>query len=520
MSRIKLSWFLFLFASLIWATVFFQLSVFAAGEQPQQYVWTAQTQPIPGSAQVIEMKPTMLAPKGAPAPALRTLLTRVLGKSLGGLVGSAGIVYNVIDLEGQRQSVAYAYEQLSKDGQPVTIQMVHEWIAAQNGIDTSSSGDDFDPSDGILTADNVTYRLGTITNPNAKTISSSIISPSAFGYVAANGAILATCPIRIFYANQNRVFVYAGTYYSSGAGATCINWNGYSILSSEASSSFDPANYPQVFGPEFFPSQAIDALVAQGLDSFDVVLDKVNDDLDDHVAVDVAAKYPTAETEWTEVYASNGQTYRIPIGALGGSVVPQYQPPSNSVDVQTASGQTTLSNADSQPFIDAGVPPGATIVQANPQTGSVTYRNPTDGQTYTAQVSPSTVWNLTNNHSVYNTYNNSTDVTNIHQEISLPEVEVSGSIEAKNGSIEPVTPDRISISKQRFLDAWDGLKASVSGLFTVNLSGTSRLPVWHWLVLGRNITIDFNQYAVQLNWLSLAFVFLCTLGALFLVFGK
>jgi hypothetical protein len=532
MSRIKLSWFLFFLASLIWATVFFKLSAFAAGEQPQQFVWTAQTQPIPGSAQVIEMKPTMLAPKGAPAPALRTLLTRVLGKSLGGLVGSAGIVYNVIDLEGQRQSVAYAYEQLQKNGQPVTIQMVHDWIAAQNGIDTSVS--DFQSfSDSLSTMSSFedlpievadSYLPSNVPGKQQKLLSRTGWVDEGHYWQGSN------------FRNEYQVFDigYHGANPALGIsyigirrwrGAPNYQWQDrqyfyYSNILEDSASAFDPENYPEIFGPDFFPSQAIDALVAQGLDSFDVVLDKVNGDLEDHVAVDVAAKYPTAETEWTEVYASNGQTYRIPIGALGGSVVPQYQAPSNSVDVQTASGQTTLSNAESQPFIDAGVPQGATIVQANPQTGAVTYINPTDGQAYTAQVSPSSVSNLTNNHAVYNTYNNSTEVTNIHQEISLPEVEVSGSIEAKNGSIEPVTPDRISISKQRFFDAWDGLKASVSGLFTVNLSGTGRLPVWHWLVLGRNVTIDFNQYANQLNWLSLAFVFLCTLGALFLVFGK
>jgi len=517
MYRFKISWLLFVFASLIWLFVAFELSVFAAGEQ--QFVWTATTQPIPGSAQVIEMKPTMLAPKGMPPAPMRSLLTRVLGKSLGGIIPNAGIVYSVIDLEGRRQSVAYAIEQLMKDGQPVNAQTIQEWIAQNNGIDTSGP----DPNVCTISGTNIMYqgstfdyieklsgREDTWANNNGRpltffkysyqsTIGSLTISPSWYGYhiyiFHAYGLVYGTGPNRLYY--PYKVFVPA-------SGPTA------------APDSFNPADYPQYFGPDFFPSQAIDALVAQGLDSFDLELNKVNDDLADHVAVDVTAKYPTSETEWTEVYA-NGHTYRIPIGALGGSVVPQYQPPSSSVDVQTPSGQTTLSNTESQPFIDAGVPQGATIVQVNPQTGAVTYVDPATGQSHTTQVSKNDASNLTNNYNVYNTYTNSTETTNIHQEISLPEVHVSGSINISNGSLEPVSTDRVDAARTRFQESWNNLKLTFSEMFSVNLTGIGRLPVWNWPMLGQVIVIDFNNYADELNWLGLAFLFFATISSVFIV---
>lgn len=520
MSR-KLSWFLFILASLIWSTVFFQLSAFAAGDQPQQFVWTAQTQPIPGSAQVIEMKPTMLAPKGAPPLALRTLLTRVLGKNLGGFVNTAGVVYHIVDLFGNHQNVCYAIGELTKNGQPITSQTIDEWIAAQNGIDTSQQA----PSN--------TYAAGDGLIPSV-TEYPFYVSFGGSSFIRITGlqrdfGISATgTPSGWHFANTYCIRFIGPKYQGQYGADTCrvIDYYYVSITESQyltenpPSGGFDPANYPEIFGPEYFPSQAIDALVAQDLDTFDIVLNKVNTDLDDHVYIDVAAKYPTAETEWTEVYASNGQTYRIPIGALGGSVVPQYQPPSNSVDVQTASGQTTLSNADSQPFIAAGVPQGATIVQANPQTGAVTYINPTDGQAYTAQVSPSSVSNLTNNHAVYNTYNDSTEVTNIHQEISLPEVHVSGSLELHNGTIDPVSEDRVEAARLRFLEAWQDLKSMFMDMLSLNLPGSGRLPVWTWSMLGQTVVIDFNDFATELNWFGLAFLFLATVSSVFLVISK
>lgn len=517
MYRFKISWLLFVFASLIWLFVAFELSAFASGEQ--QFVWTATTQPIPGSAQVIEMKPTMLAPKGMPPAPMRSLLTRVLGKSLGGIIPNAGIVYSVIDLEGRRQSVAYAIEQLMKDGQPVNAQTIQEWIAQNNGIDTSSPNTVHPHPVGHELADMPSYQVGDYVSFN---------NP----YLQRNYTITEIGPI-------NRGGIYTPTiapYISIGHSGYVVNgfthgWYAVhtdgkyrlftqffrvGVTDTPPQTSFNPADYPQYFGPDFFPSQAVDALVAQGLDSFDLELNKVNDDLADHVAVDVTAKYPTAETEWTEVYA-NGQTYRIPIGALGGSVVPQYQPPSNSVDVQTSSGQTTLSNAESQPFIDAGVPQGATIVQVNPQTGAVTYVDPATGQPHTIQVSKNDAANLTNNYNVYNTYTNSTKTTNIHQEISLPEVHVSGSINTSNGSLEPVSTDRVDAARTRFQESWNNLKLTFSEMFSVNLTGIGRLPVWNWPMLGQVIVIDFNNYADELNWLGLAFLFFATISSVFIV---
>lgn len=523
MIRFKLSWTLVVVAFLIWSVVIFKLSAFAAVEQPVQFVWTAQTQPMSGTPAVIEMKPTMLAPKGMPPAPMRSLLTRVLGKSLGGLIPSAGIVYQVMDLEGRRQTVAYAIDQLMKNGQPVTPQTIQEWIAQQNNIDTSTNAalhtvsipsdwaqnqdlDNENPSVGQhVQIDGTYYKLGSIELQNLWTLQ----------YMPGKqtGAYLIGSPPSFY------VRVLTPLQYHSPDNWYCsiINFNIESTSSTPPPGAFDPANYPEIFGPDFFPSQAIDALVAQGLDSFDIVLDKVNADLDDHEFVDVAAKYPTAETEWTEVYASNGLTYRIPIGALGGSVVPQYQAPSNSVDVQTDAGQTTLSNAESKPFIDAGVPQGARIVRVDPNTGTVTYVDPATGQTKTAQVSKTDAANLTNNYNVYNTVNNNTDTTNIHQEIKLPEVHVSGELKVSNGTLEPVSQDRVEAARTRFQTSWNNLKQTFADMFTVNLTGIGRLPVWNWPMLGHVIVIDFNVYAEELNWLGLAFLFFATISAIFIV---
>lgn len=525
MYRFKISWFLFVIASLIWLFVAFELSAFAAGEQ--QFVWTATTQPIPGSAQVIEMKPTMLAPKGVPASSLRALLTRVLGKTLGGIIPNAGIVYTVIDLEGRRQSVAYAIEQLKQNGQPINAQTIQEWIAQQNGISTNGVSEDYDASDGYITSTDsnlpvaLTYEVGALQASNVYNLYSDTNTRSwcsAHGYNLhpGFGAIYNRMGPKTIQ-TPTKLYVWQDYLWSTTYSVNYNRYKTYPLISySAAPDAFDPANYPQYFGPDFFPSHAIDALVAQGLDSFDLELNKVNDDLADHVAVDVTAKYPTSETEWTEVYA-NGQTYRIPIGALGGSVVPQYQPPSNSVDVQTSSGQTTLSNAESQPFIDAGVPQGATIVQVNPQTGAVTYVDPTTGQSHTTQVSKNDASNLTNNYNVYNTYTNSTETTNIHQEISLPEVHVSGSINISNGTLDPVSSDRVDAARTRFQESWNNLKLTFSEMFSVNLTGIGRLPVWNWPMLGQVIVIDFNNYADELNWLGLAFLFFATISSVFIV---
>lgn len=509
MYRFKLSWILAVVAVLIWSVVIFKLSAFAAVEEPVRFVWTAQTQPISGTPAVIEMKPTMLAPKGMPPAPMRSLLTRVLGKSLGGLIPSAGIVYQVMDLEGRRQTVAYAIEQLMKNGQPVTPQTIQEWIAEQNNIDTSSPTDT-DYSDGVVSYNGISY-----------TISPSIeIIEGVYGYLGYSnmGAGISWDTGEDVYINGGIVLVKVGPgSVSSYWGGTYTKYSRHSLISTYPASTFDPEDYPQIFGPDFYPSQILDALVARDLDSFDIKMSKVNDDLDDHVYIDVAAKYPTAETEWTEVYASNGQTYRIPIGALGGSVVPQYQPPSNSVDVQTDTGQTTLSNAESKPFIDAGVPQGARIVRVDPKTGTVTYVDPATGQTKTAQVPKTDAANLTNNYNVYNTVNNSTKTTNIHQEINLPEVHVSGEIKVSNGTLEPVSQDRVEAARTRFQTSWNNLKQTFADMFTVNLTGIGRLPVWNWPMLGHVIVIDFNVYAEELNWLGLAFLFFATISAIFIV---
>lgn len=528
MFRFKLSWILAVVTFLIWSVVIFKLSAFAAVEEPVRFVWTAQTQPMAGTPAVIEMKPTMLAPKGMPPAPMRSLLTRVLGKSLGGLIPSAGIVYQVMDLEGRRQSVAYAIDQLMKNGQPVTPQTIQEWIAQQNGISTNGVSEDYDASDGYITSTDsnlpvaLTYEVGSLQASNVYNLYSDINTRTwcydhGYNLHPGFGAIYNRMGPKTIQ-TPTKLYVWQDYLWSTNYSVNYNRYKTYPLISySAAPDAFDPANYPEIFGPDFFPSQALDALVAQGLDSFDIVLDKVNADLDDHVFVDVAAKYPTPETEWTEVYASNGLTYRIPIGALGGSVVPQYQAPSNSVEVQTDTGQTTLSNAESKPFIDAGVPQGARIVRVDPKTGTVTYVDPATGQTKTAQVPKTDAANLTNNYNVYNTVNNSTDTTNIHQEIKLPEVHVSGEIKVSNGTLEPVSQDRVEASRNRFQTSWNNLKQTFADMFTVNLTGIGRLPVWNWPMLGHVIVIDFNVYAQELNWLGLAFLFFATISAIFIV---
>lgn len=501
MFRFKISWLLFVFVTLIWSVVFFELCAFAAGEQ--QFVWTATTQPIPGSAQVIEMKPTMLAPKGVPASSLRALLTRVLGKTLGGIIPNAGIVYTVIDLEGRRQSVAYAIEQLMKDGQPVTPQTIQEWIAAQNGIDTSGTEDTWDFQAGTATAEG--YRYSNIQWSDVWE------AYPIYPYILNrhNNGNVATLVVKV---GERQVGYNVIKQYRTG---------NVPLQTPITSNDFDPANYPQYFGPEFFPSNAIDALTQQGLDSFDLVLDKHNDDLADHVPVDVEAGKPTTENPNFWELISKGLKYIAPVAALGDAVVARFNPTDGTVTISTEKGDVELSKGDSQTLIDSGVPEGATIVQVNPQTGTVVYINPTTGQKESTNVPTNTASNLTNNYPVYNTYNNSTKTTNIHQEISLPEVHVSGSLNKSNASsLEPVSEDRVLAAKTRFQASWDALKLSLSDIFSVNLTGVGRLPVWTWSVLGHNIIIDFNRYDTELNWIGLAALFIVSISSIFIVIGK
>jgi hypothetical protein len=508
--------------------VIFQLSALAALEEPTQFVWTASTQSIPGSAQVIEMKPTMLAPKGVPASSLRTLLTRVLGKTLGGIIPNAGIVYSVIDLEGRRQSVAYAIEQLKQNGQPVTFQTIQEWIAQNNGIDTSGPSADLDPSDGLITstdphlANPITYNVGALHSTNqynlyqqsdTRAIALTYAPLNAFGALNAN----APYPKTLVGGTPLTLWVFQDTTYSSTYGVTYVRYKRYYITSSyPAPSAFDPADYPQFFGPDFFPSQAIEALMARDLDSFDIEMTKVEDNLYDHIPVDVDAGEPT-EDPLLWILQSKGLKYIAPIAALGQATIAKFNAPDGTVNVQTDKGDVELSKSDSQDLIDNGVPEGATIFRVDPETGTVTYKDPTTGETKTAQIPKEKASSITNDYSVYNTVNNSTKTTNIHQEINLPEVHVSGSIKESNGTLEPVSADRVEAARTRFQESWNNLKLTFSEMFSVDLVGVGRLPVWNWPMLGHVIVIDFNNYADELNWLGLAFLFFATISAVFIV---
>lgn len=87
-------------------------------------------------------------------------------------------------------------------------------------------------------------------------------------------------------------------------------------------------------------------------------------------------------------------------------------------------------------------------------------------------------------------------------------------------TLDPVAEDRVLSSKSRFMDSWADLKCSVSGLFSVNLSGSARLPSWSWNVLGRQVLIDFNDFATPLNWIGLAGLFIASISAIFIVIGR
>lgn len=508
MYRFKLSWILAVVAVLIWSVVIFKLSAFAAVEQPVQFVWTAQTQPMSGTPAVIEMKPTMLAPKGMPPAPMRSLLTRVLGKSLGGLIPSAGIVYQVMDLEGRRQTVAYAIEQLMKNGQPVTPQTIQEWIAEQNNIDTSSPTDT-DYSDGIVTYDGQSYQISPSLGNTEATYPYIAYSNMGAGIRWDTGA-----PV---YRSGTTVLV------KVGPGSVSQNWGGtytvysrHSLVSTYPASAFDPEDYPQIFGPDFYPSQILDALIARDLDSFDIEMTKVNDNLYDHIPVEVDSGQPTSDPNFWELL-SKGLKYLAPIAALGDSVIARFNMTDGTVTIETDKGDVELSKEESDSLLKNGVPEGAKIIRVDPKTGTVTYIDPATGQTKTAQVPKTTASNITNNHNVYNTVNNSTKTTNIHQEISLPEVHVSGEIKVSNGTLEPVSQDRVEAARTRFQTSWNNLKQTFADMFTVNLTGIGRLPVWNWPMLGHVIVIDFNVYAEELNWLGLAFLFFATISAIFIV---
>jgi hypothetical protein len=105
--------------------------------------------------------------------------------------------------------------------------------------------------------------------------------------------------------------------------------------------------------------------------------------------------------------------------------------------------------------------------------------------------------------------------------LELPSVSVSGSFTIPEpGVLEPVSEDRVIAAKERFMNAWDNLKNSFSGIFDLNLSGSGSLPVWTWPILGQNIVIDFNEYSTELNWIGLALLFIASVYAIFIVFGN
>ncbi len=63
--------------------------------------------------------------------------------------------------------------------------------------------------------------------------------------------------------------------------------------------------------------------------------------------------------------------------------------------------------------------------------------------------------------------------------LELPSVSVSGSFTIpESGVLDPVSEDRVIAAKERFVNAWDNLKNSFSGIFDVNLYGSGSLPVW------------------------------------------
>lgn len=470
--------------------------------KPQPTPWG----PLTDAPVTIEMKPTELAPKGTPPFVMRRLLTRILGASLGGYVAATGIVYSVVvDLEGRRKEYAYAMEQLKKEGKPYGYMEVAEYLAQKNGIDTSGGGNGPSPDGDYFIHNGVRYRI-------LETETSTLLYPSHWNIPKLPDYLIEDYGYGIKY-------------------SACVSWKDepptyytytYWIVSKGDSTpvGFDPADYPEIYGPENFPRNAIDALFEQGIENFTIEMVRDPEMLDDHVYVEVEAISDISDDDGKTDAWSNGNKWKMPFRPTD---VPKYNAPDHSVTVSTEKGDTVLSNADSKPFIDSGIPEGSKIIKVNPQSGTVTYINPSTGKTETTQVSPSTATNLTNNYPVYNTYTNNTSITNINKnlKVELPEVKVSGEIKKpEEVTLEPVSEDRIAEAKARFFDSWDTLKATVSDIFTANLSGTGRLPVWTWQVLGHTVIIDFNKYSTELNWIGLAGLFMASLSAIFIVLGK
>lgn len=94
---------------------------------------------------------------------------------------------------------------------------------------------------------------------------------------------------------------------------------------------------------------------------------------------------------------------------------------------------------------------------------------------------------------------------------------------ADTGAIQ--APDHTQIdadieqAKLNFLNEFNRIRALISDTFSIDLaSGGSLPPLGNIEYGGRSTAIDLSPYSEQLSWIGLAMLFICTLGALFIIF--
>ncbi len=486
--------------------IFVDANVFAE-PAPVPY-WQDSIRPIKGANNVIYLKPEHMAPKGASTSNVKELLTRTLGKAISNqFSGLIGMAYSLYSLEEGRAKVAYAMEQLEQNGQPITPETIQEWIAQDHGIDTSISPDDLDYSDKIVTFEGNTLVLKSST----PYVSTSSRVDYGVSHVCGSGPSATYVP------------GYPGWQLSVKLNGSCysgMQHYGRFDVDSAVPSVFNPADHPELFGSGYYPPNAIESLVNRGLDNFDIKMHLADGYLEDHVYVDMEAVNkslvdPTSQL--VPIMDPSGYTYYVPVGAIGEEFLPEFEGDTSGVSVETQQGQTSLPSSQSNALKNAGIPERAVITRVNPNTGLVTYTDPVTGISQSTQIDPEIAKNLATQTSV------ATSASPVTPSVpfEFPEVSVSGTIAVPNPAmLEPVTSDRIEASKNKFLQRWNDLKLTFSGIFDVNLSGTGHLPIWHWVILGKSITLDFNDYATELNWIGLAVVLLASISAVFIVIDK
>lgn len=496
-------------------------------------VWTENIKPftlkqtwgrLQGCPEVIDMKPTQLAPKGAVEPVRRALLTRLIGNPISKMIPSAGLVFAAVDMEGRRKSVSYAIDALMKNGQPVNPQTIQEWIAQNNGINTTA-----ETPDGVVSGSTVTFddRIYTFTSSQTQAVSSSW-NPYTVRYMPCDGTtFVSTIPPGGFRTISFRgaavPWPQTGYYWTD---YTLAPLGGCNSVQYTSAPGFNPANHPELYSPENYPPNIITALESQGgLDSFQVRLkERIDADLADHQFVDIDALADDVSNTsppgfWDII--SQGLRFSIPdsLKNVFSDLLPKL-----SIDptytVNTPEGGQVVADKIRDLLRDWGIPEGSTLNGYNPETGSVSYTTP-DGEWWKKLLTKDDLDKLTQNTNITNegdrTIVNKNDFST---DINLPDVDLDGSLSPGNGTLEPVTPDRVQAAKIRFVSSWTELKDTVDSIFGLNLPGQASLPVWNWLILGKNIQIDFNTFSNVFNIMSLGFLFVALVTSLTVIFGR